>query len=189
MVASVISTTKPAPRWTGGPPPPETFDLSREFEGFSSRPYQDSAGVWTIGYGSTRDASGQRVTRATKPVTAAEAQALATRDLKRAADLVSAALPDGLPPRWAAAAILACNNMGDIRVWGPSLLALLRAKRWRAAADRLRIYCNAGGKPLLGLRRRRWCEAAFTCGLSAEDAHERAWRDIMAVTDWPELPS
>ena len=38
-------------------------ELCRRFEGFSAKPYLCPAGVWTIGYGSTYYANGDKVTK------------------------------------------------------------------------------------------------------------------------------
>lgn len=168
--------------------PPEVFALSEAFEAFRSAPYLDSAGVWTIGIGSTRDLAGKRVTAATPPVTRAQAEQMAARDLARAAELLAADFPAGLPSRWWAVGVLLNNNLGRMAKWGPTLWTLLRAKQWAAASNQLSAYRNAGGKPLLGLRRRRWAEAAYALGMSADLARQRAWAEINSPDGWPKLP-
>jgi lysozyme len=174
--------------WTGGVPP-ECHEMSTAFEAFRSAPYRDSGGVWTIGIGSTRDARGRAVTASTPPVTRGEAEDMARRDLAHAEMLVRQAFPDGLPARWAAVAILLANNLGSLRIKAPTLVRLLQAARWRAAADQLKEYRNANGRPEKGLRRRRWAEAAYALGMPMEDAHARAWAQIHSADDWPALPS
>jgi lysozyme len=176
-----------APLWRGGVPD-EAVWLSHAFEGFRAAPYRCAAGVWTIGLGSTLDAAGRPVTPATPRVTRAEAEALAKRDLAKAAERAAAAFPGGLPPRWGAVVVLMSNNMGSIRVWGRTLHRLLLAADWRAAAEFMRHYRNAGGVPVLGLRRRRWAEAAFALGMEAEKAVRVAWARVATVDDWPALP-
>jgi GH24 family phage-related lysozyme (muramidase) len=44
----------------------DAVNLMTEFEGFSACPYQDPAGVWTIGYRSTSDANGNPVCATTR---------------------------------------------------------------------------------------------------------------------------
>jgi lysozyme len=168
--------------------PPEAVALSKAFEGFSASPYRCQAGVWTIGYGSTRDKAGQPVSASTPRTTEAEAAVLAARDLERAVSLMAADFPKGLPPRWWAVGVLMCNNMGRMSVWGPSLLRFLQASAWREAAAQMRHYRNADGKPSLGLRRRRWAEAAFALGMDPAGAKRRAWAEINGADDWPALP-
>lgn len=175
------------PWWRRGVPP-EVFPLSEAFEGFRPAPYRCPAGVWTIGFGSTTDAEGSRVTADTPPITREQAEALARRDLAVAAERAAEAFPAGLPARWGAVMILLCNNMGSIRVWGPTLHRKLLATQWRQAAEFLRHYRNAGGRPQLGLRRRRWAEAAYTLGMAPEEAVREAWARIRTVDDWPALP-
>lgn len=49
--------------------------LIKEFEKFEPRPYRDSKGIWTIGYGTIR-INGLPVTSATPPITEARASEL-----------------------------------------------------------------------------------------------------------------
>ena len=58
------------------------IDLMRD-EGFSSEPYRDSLGFWTIGYGS-RNVMGEAVTSETKPLRSDQARILLRADLYRA---------------------------------------------------------------------------------------------------------
>lgn len=169
--------------------PPEVPELSEAFEGIRLAPYLDSAGVWTIGIGSTRDLNGNQVTRDTPPITHEQAAQMASRDLAKAAALLAVDFPDGLPARWWAVGVLLNNNLGRMSVWGPTLLRLLRAKDWRGAAEQLKAYRNADGKPSTGLRRRRWAEAAYALGMDAKAARAKAWASIHNPDDWPPLPA
>jgi lysozyme len=174
--------------WRGGVPI-EVIHMSQAFEGFRVAPYLCDANVWTIGYGSTRDLFGKPVTRDTPAITETQAMVMKTRDLDQAARLAAKAFPDGLPARWGAVVVLMCNNMGDITRWGATLHRMLLAGDWPAAAHQMRLYRNGAGKPLLGLRRRRWAEAAYALGMDAAEAHRRAWAEIKHVDDWPALPA
>lgn len=55
------------------------------FEGFSSKPYLDSVGVWTMGYGSTHYPDGRAVSRTDAEVSPSEALAFLEHDLNDAA--------------------------------------------------------------------------------------------------------
>lgn len=55
----------------------------QSWEGFRSRPYQDSAGVWTIGYGSTTLGDGHAVSKHTAPITRMQATALLQAFLRK----------------------------------------------------------------------------------------------------------
>lgn len=173
--------------WRGGVPP-EAVQLSHAFEGFRPTPYQCSSGVWTIGYGSTTDIHGRRVNSLTPRVTEQQAADMAMRDLTHAADLAARAFPDGLPLRWGAVMVLMANNLGDPLRWGPTLVALLRQGKWREAAEQMRHYRRDAHGPSLGLRRRRWTEAAYALGMDPSQAKARAWREIHTPDDWPPLP-
>jgi len=173
--------------WTGGVPA-EALELSQALEGLQLKPYADAGGVWTIGFGSTRDLAGKPVTAATPAITQAQAKVMAERDLAHAAKLVAEAFPQGLPARWAASLILMANNLGDIRRWGGSLKFMVDGRQWGEAAYQMRKYRMAAGVPLLGLIRRRWTEAAYASGYSASEAKRRAWAEIKRLDDWPRLP-
>ncbi|WP_207540924.1 glycoside hydrolase family protein [Sabulicella rubraurantiaca] len=170
--------------------PPEELALSEAFEEFRSKSYLDlkTHGVWTIGIGSTRDLLGKPVTASTPPVTQAEAERMAARDLSVAAADLALDFPDGLPPRWWAAGIQMNNNLGRMSAWGKTLLQLLREERWREAAHQMRAYRNSKDHPQLGLRRRRWAEAAYALGMDPVEAKRRAWAETHHVDDWPLLP-
>lgn len=165
------------------------FELSEAFEAFRAHPYLDSAGVWTIGVGSTRDLWGSPVTRSTPPVTRQQAAHMHSRDLQVAVDRLNADGLGWLPERWWITCVLLNNNLGTMSAWGPTLLRLLQSQRWEDAAHQLKAYRNAGGKPVLGLRRRRWTEAAYTAGVPFERAKELAWTQINSVDDWPSFPT
>lgn len=176
------------PDWWHGGVPEDALAFSRVFEGFRAEPYLDTSGVWTIGYGSTRDADGRRVRQTTPSITREEADALTRRDLTTAANLARIAFPDGLPARWGAVVILMNNNLGDIRKWGPTLRQMLAQHRWQQAAEQMKEYRRSAGVPNKGLRRRRWAEAAFALGMDADAAHDAAWSRINSPDDWPPLP-
>jgi lysozyme len=180
--------------WRGGVSA-ETLELSKAFEGLSLVPYDDNGdrpgGTWTIGYGSTLDLAGRPVTPRTPPITMADAILMARRDLALGEQRARKAFPDGLPARWGAVAILTSNNLGFMPVWGAALHGLLLRHEWRAAAEQLRHYRNQreGGElvPKLGLRRRRWAEAAYALGADPVEAKRLAWSRIGTVDDWPPL--
>jgi lysozyme len=49
----------------------------------------------------------------------------------------------------------------------------------------MRKWVNQEGRPLVGLLRRRWAEAAIFMGMDSVDACVRVWRDIDSLDDWP----
>lgn len=163
--------------------------MSEKFEGYRSKPYKDGGGLWTIGIGSTYDIYGSPITADTLPVTREQAQLLHRRDLKIAVERVKSAGLADLPDRWWAVAVSMSNNMGLMNSWGSTLRNLLQTKSWVEAAHQMRHYRNTKGKPTLGLRRRRWVEAAFALGIPLERAYDLAYAQIQTADDWPDFPT
>ncbi|WP_419896837.1 lysozyme [Roseomonas sp. USHLN139] len=174
--------------WEGGVPA-EAVALSEAFEGCVLTPYNDGFGFPTIGIGSRSYLDGTPVWLGGPAIDRATAERLAQRDLDKAALLVAQAVTAPLTPRQAAALILLANNLGALTVAAPSLLKLVNGHDWRSAAELFRIYRNSAGKPVTGLRRRRWTEAAFSLGMDPNLARQRAWSAIQSPEDWPSLPA
>ncbi|MBA4852093.1 lysozyme [Emticicia sp. BO119] len=62
-------------------------------EAFKARPYQDSVGIWTIGYGSTFYLDGKRVSKSDPPITEKQAELLLLEVFKKN---YAGHIPDGL---------------------------------------------------------------------------------------------
>lgn len=63
-------------------PSPKCYALTQEFEGCKLSAYQDTGGVWTIGYGSTLMPDGDRV-KDGDAITQAQANGMLQRDVRR----------------------------------------------------------------------------------------------------------
>lgn len=138
------------------------------FEGFRAAPYRDTAGVWTIGYGTTRDAAGRPVTATTSPVSRAEALSLAERDLRTACEMVADAVTVPLDINQQAALIDFVYNLGAGNFRRSTLLRRLNEGDYAAAAAQFPLWDHANGILLQGLRRRREAEARlFTAAAPA----------------------
>ncbi len=175
-------------KWNNRLVPDETVAFLKRFEGYRSAPYDDGAGYWTIGYGSTRDINGKKVTPSTPPVTHEEAEAMLKRDLLYAVEIVRASVLLPLEEHQAAALISLAYNLGGLKVKAKTLLSKVNGGEWAAAAEAFKLYQNSGGRPFLGLRRRRWAEAAmFLTGMSGEEAYKRGWSEINTLFDWPDF--
>jgi len=133
-------------------------NLVVEFEGFRAAPYQDPVGVWTIGYGSTRDSQGQAVTAATPVVTEDLAKALVARDLMAAAVAVNGNTHVALNANQRAALQDFVYNLGSGNFKSSTLLRKLNAGDYAGAAAEFDKWDMAGGKHLAGLLRRRQAE-------------------------------
>jgi lysozyme len=139
--------------------------LVTAFEGFSACPYQDPAGVWTIGYGSTRDANGNPVCATTPNITQATARKLVDRDLRSAFAEVAGDVKVALTPFQEGALADFVYNLGAGNFRSSTLLRLLNAGDYAGAAAQFDRWDMAGGRVLAGLLRRRQAETElFTKG-------------------------
>jgi lysozyme len=140
--------------------PNDALDLVTNFEGFSSAPYQDSGGVWTIGFGSTRDIAGNPVTASTAHVTRQQGLDLMRRDLMAAATEIAADVTVSLTPNEKAALEDFEYNVGAGNFKASTLLHDLNAGRINEAADQFLLWDKAKGVVLAGLLKRRQAERA-----------------------------
>ena len=178
----------PAIPWDGTVPVAATAVVKR-IEAFSATPYEDNPGnpndTWTIGYGSIHDGNGNRVTAGTPPVTQAQAAALLQHEMLATAREVQAKATAALLMYEAAALISWTYNLGGPNLESSTLLKRLNAGDKQGVPDEMHRWINHGGKPLIGLLRRRWAEAAIFVGLDPDKACDRAWTEIGKLDDWP----
>lgn len=122
--------------------------LVESFEGLRLTAYQDSVGVWTIGYGHTKGVTqGQTITQQ-------QAEAFLQQDLGVAEAAVNG-LGLTLTDNQFAALVSFTFNLG-----GGNLNKLLK-NGLAAVPDRILLFDHAGGKQLAGLTRRRQAERAL----------------------------
>lgn len=140
--------------------PDDAVTLATSFEGFSATPYRDPVGIWTIGYGSTRDVLGHPVTAHTPPVNKAVAEGLMRRDLTAAATVVHDDVRVPLTENERAALEDFVYNLGAGAFAGSTLLRMLNAGNFKGASLEFLRWDHAGGKVLAGLLRRRQAERA-----------------------------
>ena len=145
---------------------PEAVALIAGFEGFRSQPYRDVGGVWTIGYGSTRDLTGAPVSPSTQAVTEATARTLLARDALSAWLAVGKEVKVPLQPEEKAVLTSFVYNLGNGAFLASTLLKLLNAGNYGEAEAQFPLWDHAGGKEVYGLLVRRKKEAAvFDQGL------------------------
>lgn len=162
--------------------------LIKIFEGYSSKPYDDAGprggGTWTIGYGSTRGLDGKPITPHTPEITEDQALQLMQRDLQSFIDNLNQDVPDPLEEHQAAALLCLSYNLGRLRAAAPTLLSVIKTGTAVDVANQFRVYRNSGGKPVLGLRRRRYVEAAMWMGMDPWQAKTDAWTKINTPDQW-----
>ncbi len=136
----------------------EAEAMAEPFEGFRAAPYQDPVGVWTIGFGTTRDTEGAPVSAVTPPVTLDQARRLMLRDMRGALMGVKGDVKVPLSTDEEAALIDFSYNLGLGNLGASTLLRLLNQGDYAGAAGQFDLWDRAGGKVLAGLLRRRAAE-------------------------------
>ena len=139
--------------------PQQAYDLARTFEGLRLEPYRDAAGYWTVGYGHllSRDRSDAHY----QTVTEAEAEALLTINLAKAATAVNRLCPVPLTDGQFAALIDFAFNLGAGNLQGSTLRQMVNRGDMVDAGAQFGKWVYAGGVKLSGLVRRRRAEAAL----------------------------
>lgn len=138
--------------------PESAVDLGEQFEGFRANPYQDSVGVWTQGFGSTRDENSLPITASHPPITEDEARVWAKRDLLSAAREVANDVTVALTDNQVAALEDFIYNLGAGNFRSSTLLRKLNSGDFDGAAAQFDAWDRAGGQVLAGLLRRRQAE-------------------------------
>ena len=135
------------------------LDLIKSFEGFRSKPYRDSVGVWTIGYGSTHYPDGRPVTKFDRPLTKKEASNLMKFEINHHyARKVDHYVTENTTQNQFDAMVSFAYNLGVGALHKSSLLKYHNAKRVHKAAKEFTKWNHAGGRVLKGLTRRRKAE-------------------------------
>jgi lysozyme len=130
--------------------------LIKEFEGFRATAYLCPAGVWTVGYGTTR-INGKSVKEHTK-ITTQEADDLLEQDLKRFEDGIKKLVSVELTQNQFDALVSFVYNLGIGSLQKSTLLKKLNAGHFEEAANEFLKWDKADGKKLSGLTRRRTAE-------------------------------
>ena len=134
------------------------LDIITTFEGFSSVPYRCPAGVWTIGYGSTRCPDRSRVTQDTPPLTREEALTWVRHELARMEYDVARLVRVPLTENQFGALVSFTYNVGSGNLKASTLRQKLNRGDVEGALREFPKWRRAGGKILLGLVRRREAE-------------------------------
>ncbi|WP_374459170.1 lysozyme [Chryseobacterium taeanense] len=131
--------------------------LILSFEGFSSKPYLDSAGIPTIGYGNTYYPGGKKVTMKDPAISRERGAELFSSVLPTYEKIVNSKIKVALTQNQFDALVSHTYNTGG----SDTLFSLINKK---ANSETIRDwftsrYITAGGKVLNGLVRRRKAEA------------------------------
>jgi len=142
---------------------PEGIALIKKFEGCRLTAYQDSVGVWTIGYGSTKDIKkGMRISHI-------QAEKFLVDDLDEAEGAVSRLVEVDINQNEFDALVSFAFNLGGGALSKSTLLKNLNAGDKSGASDEFPRWVYAGGEILDGLVRRRNAERAMFLGENWKD--------------------
>jgi GH24 family phage-related lysozyme (muramidase) len=134
------------------------LELIRRFEGFRSKAYRCPAGVWTIGYGSTRYADGTRVHQSDPPITEAQADEIMRATLGEYESAVNRYVSVFINQNERDSLIDFAYNAGAKNLLNSTLLKKLNAGDRKGAAKEFERWVYADGQILGGLVRRRMAE-------------------------------
>jgi len=129
------------------------IDLIKEFEGRRLDAYQDSVGVWTIGYGHTKNV------KEGDSITTLEAENLLTEELKEYAEYVNKYVTVPLTQNQFDALVSWTYNLGPNNLRESTMLKVLNDGEYDKVPSEMKRWIRAGGKVLAGLVRRRETEA------------------------------
>lgn len=127
--------------------------LTEKFEGLRLDAYQDTAGVWTIGYGHTGPDVQPSLT-----ITQEQAEILLAADIAWAAACVNKAVKSAINQNQFDALVDFTFNLGCASLVQSTLLHLVNTGDFTAAAQQFLRWNKACGQPLKGLTLRRQAE-------------------------------
>ncbi len=134
------------------------LDLIRFFEGLELNAYQCAAGVWTIGYGHTKDVQ-QGMT-----ISEARANEMLAEELNEYESYINGLVTVELNQDQFDAMVSWVYNLGVGNLKASTLLKVLNAGDYDGVPAQMMRWNKAGGKVLEGLTKRRQAEADLFCG-------------------------
>jgi lysozyme len=143
--------------------PSSAIGFVKKFEGCRLCSYKDPVGVWTVGYGATRLASGNPVMRNVR-ITQEQADDLLKSELERLRAVLAQYIRVPVTEGQFVALIDFAYNCGEGALRRSTLLKLLNAGKVVNAGYEFRRWARAGGIELPGLVRRREAEKKIFLG-------------------------
>ena len=131
----------------------EGINLIKKFEGCKLESYKCAAGVWTIGYGSTKGISENM------QISQERADMLLLEDLENFEQIVNDSVNVDLKQNEFDALVSWTFNLGGGNLQSSTMLKVLNNKKYDEVPFQLKRWNKAGGKVLQGLIRRREAEA------------------------------
>ena len=136
----------------------EGIALIKKFEGCELKAYQCSAGVWTIGYGHTKDVEeGDTISKD-------QAEEMLVEELHEYENYVNEYVNVALSQNQFDALVSWVYNLGPANLSASTMLKVLNSGEYEDVPAQMKRWNKAGGKVLEGLIRRREAEACLFVG-------------------------
>ena len=136
----------------------EGVALIKKFEGCELEAYQCSAGVWTIGYGHTKDiVEGMTISKE-------QAEEMLVDELHEYENYINKYVTVALSQNQFDALVSWVYNLGPANLKASTLLKVLNQGKYEDVPAQIKRWNKAGGKVLEGLIRRREAEACLFQG-------------------------
>ena len=136
----------------------EGLALIKKFEGCELKAYQCSAGVWTIGYGHTKDVvEGMEITQE-------QAEQMLVDELHEYESYINKYVTVALSQNQFDALVSWVYNLGPVNLTASTMLKVLNSGEYEDVPAQIKRWNKAGGKVLEGLIRRREAEACLFVG-------------------------
>jgi lysozyme len=131
----------------------EGISLIKKFEGCELEAYKCAAGVWTIGYGHTKDV------REGMTISKEQADNMLLNELDEYCEYVEKAVKVNLEQCQFDALVSWTYNLGSTNLNESTMLRVLNEKDYEEVPNQLKRWNKSNGKVLQGLVRRREAEA------------------------------
>ena len=142
----------------------EGISLIKKFEGCELESYKDAVGVWTIGYGHTKNVKeGMTISKE-------QADNMLLNELDEYCEYVENAVEVDLEQCQIDALVSWTYNLGPTSLKNSTMLKVLNNKDFEQVPNEIKRWNKAGGQVLQGLVRRREAEALLFEG--------KDWTDI-----------
>jgi|TARA_R100000234_G_C4853486_1_gene116177 lysozyme len=136
----------------------EGISLIKKFEGCELESYQDAVGVWTIGYGHTKNIKeGMTISKE-------QADNMLLNELDEYCEYVEKAVDVTLKQCEFDALVAWTYNLGPTNLNESTMLKKLNNKEYQDVPHEIKRWNKAGGKVLQGLVRRREAESLLFQG-------------------------
>ena len=137
----------------------EGISLIQKFEGCELEAYQCSAGVWTIGYGHTKNVvEGMTITKE-------QAEQMLVDELHEYENYINEYVTVALSQNQFDALVSWVYNLGPANLKASTMLKVLNSGKYEDVPAQMKRWNKAGGKVLEGLIRRREAEACLFKGM------------------------